>query len=91
MVREKTYTEKETNLAEVSPGRVVLRGYNNSNSQGGVACANCNNDSSNTNANNGSRLANNKGKSRNKTKTALATGDGIVDSYARNQATPNLQ
>lgn len=38
-------------------GRVVLRSYNNANSQGGVACANCNNDSSNTNTNNGSRLA----------------------------------
>lgn len=38
-------------------GRVVLRSYNNANSQGGVAYANCNNDSSNTNANNGSRLA----------------------------------
>lgn len=38
-------------------GRVVLRSYYYANSQGGVAYANCNNDSSNTNANNGSRLA----------------------------------
>ena len=42
-----------------SSSRVVLRSYNNSNSNGGVAYAQCNNDSSNTNSNYGSRLASN--------------------------------
>lgn len=39
--------------------RVVYRGNNNANSNGGVSYANANNDASNSNANNGSRLANN--------------------------------
>lgn len=39
--------------------RVVYRGYNNANSNGGVSYANANNDSSNANANVGSRLENN--------------------------------
>ena len=39
--------------------RVVYRGYNNANSNGGVSYANANNDSSNSNANVGSRLNNN--------------------------------
>ncbi|MBQ3244841.1 MAG: hypothetical protein IJB01_09580 [Bacteroidaceae bacterium] len=38
--------------------RVVYRGNNNANANGGVAYANANNDASNTNANIGSRLAN---------------------------------
>ena len=38
-------------------GRVVYRGYNNANANGGVSYANANNDASNTNANVGSRLA----------------------------------
>ena len=37
--------------------RVVLRSNNGSNTNGGVVSANANNDSSNTNSNNGSRLA----------------------------------
>ena len=36
--------------------RVVYRGYNNANANGGVSNANANNDASNTNANVGSRL-----------------------------------
>lgn len=39
--------------------RVVYRGYNNANPNGGVSYANANNDSSNSNANVGSRLNNN--------------------------------
>ena len=39
--------------------RVVYRSNNNANAHGGVSYANTNNDSSNTNANIGSRLANN--------------------------------
>ena len=39
-------------------GRVVYRGYNNANANGGVSNANANNDASNTNTNVGSRLAN---------------------------------
>lgn len=42
--------------------RVVYRGYNNANSNGGVSYANANNDSSNSNANVGSRLNNNQKK-----------------------------
>ena len=38
-------------------GRVVYRGNNNANANGGVSYANANNDASNTNANVGSRLA----------------------------------
>ena len=37
-------------------GRVVYRGYNNANANGGVSNANANNDASNANANVGSRL-----------------------------------
>ena len=37
--------------------RVVYRGYNNANANGGVSNANANNDASNTHANVGSRLA----------------------------------
>ena len=37
--------------------RVVFRGYNNSNANGGVSYANANNDASNSNSNIGSRLA----------------------------------
>lgn len=40
-------------------GRVVYRGYNNANANGGVSNANANNDASNANANIGSRLTNN--------------------------------
>lgn len=42
--------------------RVVYRGYNNANANGGVSYANANNDSSNSNANVGSRLNNNQKK-----------------------------
>lgn len=38
--------------------RVVYRGYNNANSNGGVSNANANNDASNSNTNVGSRLDN---------------------------------
>ena len=38
--------------------RVVYRGYNNANANGGVVNANANNDASNANANVGSRLTN---------------------------------
>ena len=38
-------------------GRVVFRGYNNANANGGVSNANANNDASNANSNVGSRLA----------------------------------
>ena len=38
-------------------GRVVYRGYNNANANGGVSNANANNDASNANSNVGSRLA----------------------------------
>ena len=37
--------------------RVVFRGYNNANANGGVSYANANNDASNSNSNIGSRLA----------------------------------
>ena len=40
-----------------SIGRVVYRGYNNANANGGVSFANATNDASNTNTNVGSRLA----------------------------------
>ena len=49
--------------------RVVYRGYNNANANGGVSNANANNDSSNTNV--GSRLNNNL----RKLKSAYDTGD----------------
>ena len=39
-----------------SSGRVVFRGYNNANANGGVSNANANNDATNTNTNVGSRL-----------------------------------
>ena len=39
-------------------GRVVYRGYNNANANGGVSNANANNDASNANTNVGSRLTN---------------------------------
>ena len=45
--------------AEAPIGRVVYRGYNNANANGGVSYANANNDASNTNTNIGSRLDNN--------------------------------
>lgn len=41
-------------------GRVVYRGNNNANPNGGVSMSNANNDSSNTNTNIGSRLNNNR-------------------------------
>ena len=40
-------------------GRVVYRGYNNANANGGLSNANANNDASNSNTNVGSRLTNN--------------------------------
>jgi hypothetical protein len=40
----------------LSISRVVYRGYNNANSNGGVSNANANNDASNSNSNVGSRL-----------------------------------
>ena len=43
-------------MAESSDSRVVMRSCNNANPNGGVAYANGGNDSSNTNANIGSRL-----------------------------------
>ena len=46
-------------LAEPLIGRVVYRGNNNANANGGVSYANANNDASNSNANVGSRLDNN--------------------------------
>ena len=42
--------------AEPPIGRVVYRGYNNANANGGVSNANANNDASNSNTNVGSRL-----------------------------------
>ena len=44
---------------EAPIGRVVYRGNNNANANGGVSYANANNDASNSNANIGSRLDNN--------------------------------
>ena len=44
--------------AEPLIGRVVYRGNNNANANGGVSYANANNDASNSNANIGSRLDN---------------------------------
>lgn len=44
---------------EAPIGRVVYRGYNNANANGGVSYANANNDASNSNTNVGSRLDNN--------------------------------
>ena len=43
-------------LVEFPIGRVVYRGYNNANANGGVSFANANNDASNANTNVGSRL-----------------------------------
>ena len=52
--------EKYDNFSEEEKhrrvGRVVYRGYNNANANGGVSNANANNDASNANANVGSRL-----------------------------------
>jgi hypothetical protein len=45
--------------AEVPIGRVVYRGNNNANANGGVSYANANNDASNSTTNIGSRLDNN--------------------------------
>ena len=45
--------------AEPPIGRVVYRGNNNANANGGVSYANANNDASNSNTNVGSRLDNN--------------------------------
>ena len=45
--------------AEFPWSRVVYRGYNNANANGGVSNANANNDSSNSDANRGSRLNDN--------------------------------
>lgn len=45
--------------AEAPIGRVVYRGNNNANANGGVSYANVNNDASNSNTNVGSRLDNN--------------------------------
>ena len=44
---------------EAPIGRVVYRGNNNANANGGVSYANANNDASNSNTNVGSRLDNN--------------------------------
>ena len=41
---------------ETAASRVVYRGYNNANANGGVSNANTNNDASNSNTNVGSRL-----------------------------------
>ncbi len=43
-------------MVALSISRVVYRGYNNANSNGGVSNANANNDASNSNSNVGSRL-----------------------------------
>ncbi len=51
--------------------RVVYRGYNNANANGGVSNANANNDSSNSDTNRGSRLNNNL----RKLKSVYDTGD----------------
>ena len=45
--------------AEFPISRVVYRGNNNANANGGVSNVNANNDASNSNTNVGSRLANN--------------------------------
>ena len=47
----------DTYWISTASGRVVYRGNNNANANGGVSYANANNDASNTNANVGSRLA----------------------------------
>ena len=47
--------------------RVVYRGNNNANANGGVAYANANNDASNSTANIGSRLANKQRKNNRRT------------------------
>ena len=55
--------------AEAPIGRVVYRGNNNANANGGVSYANANNDASNANTNVGSRLANNQGNCNRRTAT----------------------
>ena len=55
MVKMSTFVIKRWNLPI---GRVVYRGYNSANANGGVSNSNANNDASNTNTNVGSRLAN---------------------------------
>ena len=52
------YTKSEIEkMSEEKRGRVVRRGYGDSYSRGGVACAACDNDSSHADAYDGSRLA----------------------------------
>ena len=63
--------------------RVVFRGYNNSNANGGVSYANANNDASNSNSNIGSRLNNN----RRKLKSAYNTGD-LSPPWSRGEQAP---
>ena len=63
--------------------RVVFRGYNNSNANGGVSYANANNDASNSNSNIGSRLNNN----RRKFKSAYNTGD-LSPPWSRGKQAP---
>lgn len=43
-------------IGGIFPALVLARSYNDSNTNGGVAYANANNDASNTNSNYGSRL-----------------------------------
>lgn len=52
---------------EVPIGRVVYRGNNNANANGGVSYANASNDASNSNTNVGSRLDNNQRKQNRRT------------------------
>ena len=56
-------------------GRVVYRGYNNANANGGVSNANANNDASNANTNVGSRLTN--------YQSAYNDGDALPDVVPR--------
>ncbi len=62
---------------------MVLRSYNNANANGGVAYVQANNDSSNTNTNNGSRLANRIGKPE-KAASAEVTGSDEEDAATVN-------
>ena len=57
-----TFAGKFIFKVEAPIGRVVYRGNNNANANGGVSYANANNDASNSNTNVGSRLDNNQRK-----------------------------
>ena len=66
---------------EAPLGRVVYRGNNNANANGGVSYANANNDASNSNTNIGSRLDNNQ-----RTEIGVQRWGRVPDAVPREQS-----